>query len=274
MRSLTLILVLLITKSSLSQDFSGRATYKTHHKSSIKLDSTMMASNPGLKAQLEASMKKMFQKTFTLDFTNSESIYKEVQELDGPTAPQLNGVNVVFAAGGGTDVLFKSLKEKRMASKVDLMGKIFLIKDELVNYDWEMTGETKNIGKFTCYKAIFKEEKEQMRLEMNDGELNEEKVEVTITVNAWYTPDIPVSNGPKNYWGLPGLILEVNDGKQTIVCTEVILNSSEIIEIKEPKKGKQVSRKKFEEISRAKSQEMMNRFKSRDGKSIEIKIES
>lgn len=272
MRFLTLILCLSITKSSLSQDFSGRATYKTHHKSSIKLDSTMMASNPGLKAQLEASMKKMFQKTFTLDFTNSESIYKEVQELDGPTAPQLNGVNVVFASGGGTDVLFKSLKEKRMASKVDLMGKIFLIKDELVNYDWEMTGETKNIGKFTCYKAIFKEEKEQMRLEMNDGELNEEKVKVTITINAWYTPDIPVSNGPKNYWGLPGLILEVNDGKQTIVCTEVILNSSETIEIKEPKKGKQVSRKKFEEISRAKSQEMMNRFKSRDGKSIEIKI--
>ena len=41
-----------------------------------------MAANPGIQEQMEAQMRKMFQKTFTLDFTKSESMYEEEQELD------------------------------------------------------------------------------------------------------------------------------------------------------------------------------------------------
>ena len=46
----------------------------------------------------------------------------------------------------------------------------------------------------------------------------------------------------------------------------------EVKEIKEPIKGKIVTRKKFAEISLEKTKEMMNRYRSRDGKGIEIKI--
>ena len=46
----------------------------------------------------------------------------------------------------------------------------------------------------------------------------------------------------------------------------------EVKEIKEPTKGKIVTRKKFAEISLEKTKEMMNRYRSRDGKGIEIKI--
>ena len=67
-------------------------------------------------------------------------------------------------------------------------------------------------------------------------------------------------------------ILEVNDGNETIMCSELVLNPSKTIDIKEPTKGKQVSREKFSEISLEKTKAMMNRFRSRDGKGIEIKI--
>jgi GLPGLI family protein len=43
---------------------------------------------------------------------------------------------------------------------------------------------------------------------MDQWELPKEKV-----VTAWHTPDIPLPHGPGDYWGLPDLILEVNDGK-------------------------------------------------------------
>ena len=46
-----------------------------------------------------------------------------------------------------------------MANKTELMGKVFLIKDNLVTYDWKLTGETKNIGNYTCYKAVFEKRK-------------------------------------------------------------------------------------------------------------------
>ena len=256
-----------------AQKFSGSATYKTHRKSSIELDSTTMAANPGIQKQLEAQMRKMFQKTYILDFTKSESMFKQKQELDGPKVPKSNGAIIMIGGmAGGTDVLYKNIKEKRMANKTDLMGKIFLIKDNLVSYDWELTGETKNIGNYTCYKAVFEKEEESIEIKMIDGEVKEEKGMKKRTIVAWYTPDVPISNGPKNFGGLPGLILEVNDGNETIMCSEIVLNPKEVKEIKEPIKGKIVTRKKFAEISLEKTKEMMNRYRSRDGKGIEIKI--
>ena len=263
----------LITGSMFAQDFSGRATYKTHRKSSFKLDSTTIAANPGIQEQMEAQMRKMFQKTYILDFTKSESMFKQKQELDGPKVPKSNGAIIMIGGmAGGRDVLYKNIKEKRMANKTDLMGKIFLIKDNLVSYDWELTGETKNIGNYTCYKAVFEKEEESVEIKMIDGEVKEEKGMKKRTIVAWYTPDVSISNGPKNFGGLPGLILEVNDGNETIMCSEIVLNPKEVKEIKEPIKGKIVTRKKFAEISLEKTKEMMNRYRSRDGKGIEIKI--
>ena len=273
MKIKTFVLSCLISGTMFAQDFSGRATYKTHRKSSFELDSTTMATNPGIKNQLEAQMRKMFQKTYILDFTKSESMFKQKQELDGPKVPKSNGAIIMIGGmAGGRDVLYKNIKEKRMANKTDLMGKIFLIKDNLVSYDWELTGETKNIGNYTCYKAVFEKEEESVEIKMIDGEVKEEKGMKKRTIVAWYTPDVSISNGPKNFGGLPGLILEVNDGNETIMCSEIVLNPSETIDIKEPTKGKIVTRKKFAEISLEKTKEMMNRYRSRDGKGIEIKI--
>jgi GLPGLI family protein len=257
----------LISGSMFAQDFSGRATYKTHRKSSFELDSTTMAANPGIQEQMEAQMRKMFQKTFTLDFTKSESMYKEEQELDAPKGPSANGGVMVMVMGGdgSSDILYKNISQNRMAHKTELMGKVFLIKDNLVAYDWELTGETKNIGIYTCYKAVYEREEESIEINMIDGEVKEEKVTKKTTLVAWYTTDVPVSNGPNNYGGLPGLILEVNDGDLTIVCSELVLNPKEVKEIKEPVKGKIVARKKFEDIAKEKTKEMMDRYKTRDG---------
>lgn len=257
----------LISGSMFAQDFSGRATYKTHRKSSFELDSTTMAANPGIQEQMEAQMRKMFQKTFTLDFTKSESMYKEEQELDAPKGPSANGgaMVIVMDGNGGSDILYKNILENRTAHKTELMGKVFLIKDNLVAYDWELTGETKNIGNYTCYKAVYEREEESIEINMIDGEVKEEKVTKKTTLVAWYTTDVPVSNGPNNYGGLPGLILEVNDGDLTIVCSELVLNPKKVKEIIEPVKGKIVARKKFEDIAKEKTKEMMDRYKTRDG---------
>ena len=270
----TFMLSCLISGSMFAQDFSGKATYKTHRKSSFELDSTAIAANPGIQEQMEAQMRKMFQKTFTLDFTKSESMYKEEQELEAPKGPSANGGVMVMVMGGNgsSDILYKNISENRMAHKTELMGKVFLIKDNLEAYDWKLTGEAKNIGNYTCYKAVYEKEEEDIQIDMIDGEVKEEKVTKKRTLVVWYTTDVPVSNGPNNYGGLPGLILEVNDGDLTIVCSEIILNPKEVKEIKEPTKGKIVTRKKFAEISLEKTKEMMNRYRSRDGKGIEIKI--
>lgn len=277
MRTKLFILTLLIAGSMSAQDFYGKATYKTHRKSSIKLDSATIARNPGIEDQLKAKMAKMFQRTFILNFNRNESTYKEDAKLEQPqVGAGGNGQVVVMSigGGGGNDVYYKNVKEKRISEKADMMGKTFLIKDEIPDFEWEMTSETKNIGKYTVYKATYTREVENISMTTSDNGDPEEKVTTEMrTTTAWYTPDIPVSNGPREYGGLPGLILEINDGNQTIVCTEIVLNPEDQPKISEPEKGKVVNREKFDQISREKTKEMMENFRGRGNRGgMQIRI--
>jgi GLPGLI family protein len=98
---------------------------------------------------------------------------------------------------------------------------------------------------------------DKVKISIKDGETVKDKSKETIVTTAWCTLQVPVSNGPAIYQGLLGLILEVNDGKKTIVCAEIILNPSKKITVTAPKKGKVVSQKKYTKIQKQKRGEMM-----------------
>jgi GLPGLI family protein len=173
-----------------------------------------------------------------------------------------------FGGSGKTGIYYKNIQEKRFVNQTEIMGKRFLVKDSLPDYSWELSSETKNIGNYTCYKATYSKEVENKNITFKDGDSVESIKKETIVTTAWYTPQIPVSNGPETYQGLPGLILEINDGKMVFVCTEIILNSSEKNNILEPTKGKMVSQNKFIKIQKEKSDELMEKFKGRNGLDI------
>lgn len=270
-------ILLLVSSTIFGQSFQGKATYKTHRKFDLKIDNGKGAPKSDLQKQLHEQLKKQFQKTYTLNFNKSESTYKQNEELSSPQV-QSGGVQIqIMGNGGGTDILYKNIAEKRYVNKTEISGKRFLIKDKLQDYGWEMTGETKNIGNYTCYKATRKREETRRSFTMTDGKREEKKEKVTVETVAWYTPEIPLSNGPSEFWGLPGLILEIQDGKLTIVCTEIVLNPKEKVVIKEPTKGKKVTQEKFDKIMEERSKEMMERFKNRrkskDGNSFSIEIQ-
>jgi GLPGLI family protein len=77
-------------------------------------------------------------------------------------------------------------------------------------------------------------------------------------VEAWYTLQIPVSHGPAEYWGLPGLILEVSAGNTTMLCSKVVMNPKETIKIEAPDKGKEITKMEYQSTIRSKMQEMMD----------------
>ena len=277
MKKSVTILCLLITSSLLAQNFQGKAVYKTHRKMDFKIGgqegSTMSDER---KAQMNAMLMKQFQKTFVLTFDKNSSVYKEEKKLNAPVAMPKSGVNVmVMGSGGGNDIVYKNTKENRFVNKTEIMGKLFLIKDKLPKYDWVLSSETKSIGVYTCYKATYTRQEERTSMSVEDGKVTEKKEKVDVVTTAWYTPQIPVSNGPGDYNGLPGLILEIKEGGQTIICSEIVLNPTDKIVIEEPKKGKKVSQKQYEKIMAKKSKEMMESFKSRrnnKGNSIKIRI--
>jgi len=85
-----------------------------------------------------------------------------------------------------------------------------------------------------------------------------------VEVVAWYTMQIPVNQGPADYWGLPGLILEVSSGRTTILCSKIVMNPAEKEEIERPTKGKEVTRKEYNEIIKKKMEEMREMYGGRN----------
>jgi GLPGLI family protein len=283
-----------------AQEFQGMAVYES--KTSTSDFKTRMEGNknmtPDMQKMIEDRMKKMFEKTFILNFNKSASIYKEEEKLEAPTQGGGNGgggMRMMSSMMGGGGTNYKNVKQKTYSVDKEFMGKEFLIKDSLPNYAWKMESETKLIGGYTCFKATTvrpvsqsdfrnfrtkkekKEQKEEVKTDagavkedsapkktnfMEDFELPKE-----VTITAWYSPEIPISQGPENYWGLPGLILEVNDGKTIILCSKIVLNSKEKAEIKESTNGKVISQKDYDETVVKKMEEFrqMNQGKGGNG---------
>ncbi|OUR92623.1 GLPGLI family protein [Flavobacteriales bacterium 34_180_T64] len=273
---LTVALLFIVTSVS-AQEFQGVATYKSKRKIDIKLDSTQV--DTGMHQRMMEMLKKQFEKTYILSFNKEESIYKEEESLG---APQPQGMVMVMVETGGSDVMYKNTKEERFTNQNESFSKLFLIKDKLEKIEWELGSETKNIGDYTCYKATMKREIEDVESGMSfngDKDLSsdpdEEPKMKEITITAWYTPQIAVNNGPGNYFGLPGLILEVNDGSETVICSKIVLNPEKKVEITEPTKGKVLTQVAYDKIMDKKMKEMEEQYNSDrggDGQSFEIRI--
>jgi GLPGLI family protein len=272
---------------SAQKEFQGLAVYES--KTSTSEMSKRMDGNkemtPELKKMIEQRMKNMFEKTFVLNFDRSSSIYKEEEKLEAPGTGGNMRMMSSMMGGGGT--YYKNVKEKVYSVDKEFMGKEFLIKDALPTLEWKMESETRQIGGYTCYKATAVKPvdasdfrnmraKDEAKVEDSKDEKKTEKPQSTnfmdgfeipkeVIITAWYTPEIPVNQGPEGYWGLPGLILEVNDGKTIILCSKVVMNAKEKVEIKAPNKGKEVTQKEYDEIVTAKMKEMQEMRRSGNG---------
>lgn len=268
-----------------AQEFQGMAVYES--KTSTSEMKTRLEGNknmtPDMQKMIEERMKKMFEKTFILNFNKTASTYKEEEKLEA--SAQGGGFRMMssFAGGGGT--YYKNVKDKQYSNDKEFMGKEFMVKDSLTSLNWKMEAETRVIGGYTCYKATaikkpsatdfrnMRPRKEQNEVKDGTKPAEEKKtnfldaVEVPkeIVITAWYTPEIPVSQGPEGYWGLPGLILEVNDGRTTILCSKVVLNPKDKVEIKPITKGKVVSQKEYDDAVMKKMEEWREMNQGRGG---------
>lgn len=134
-----ILILLFMIESLFAQDFQGIVTYKTNRKMDLNMEDSKM--NADMQKQLQEMLKKQFQKEFRLNFNTTESVYREEENLGAPQPA--SGVQIVVAGSGASNILYKNIKEKRFARKQDMMGKLFLVKDNLEKLDWKLEDETK-----------------------------------------------------------------------------------------------------------------------------------
>ena len=288
MKKITYILLALFgALTANAQDFQGMAVYES--KTTLPDMSKMGAPGgrditPEMRKQIEERMKKALEKTFTLRFDKTASVYEEEEKLDAP-GQDGGGMRMMASFMGGGGKHFKNVKEKRYVIEKEVFGKEFLIDDTLPKLTWKMESETKKIGNYTCYKATAvipasKSDFRNLRLKKDDAKKDDTKkadkpkstnfmdqmeMPKDVTITAWYSPEIPINQGPENYWGLPGLILEVTDGRTILLCSKVVLNTKEKAEIKAPTKGKKVTQAEFDDLVVKKMEEMRQMYQGQGG---------
>jgi GLPGLI family protein len=268
-----------------AQNFAGQAFYQS--KTTVDMDNFgREGMSEDMKKQIMARMKSFLEKTYILTFNGSESLYKEEASLDVETQGRGWGMMMASATPG---IQYKNLEDSAFVQAQDFFGKSFLIKDAIPALEWEITDETKMIGAYLAIKAravkqvkandfsmlrrrdrraqdADKDKEKQKSDSLKTDPIDELEMPKTIEVTAWFTPQIPLGHGPGEYAGLPGLILELNADRTTLLCSKIVMNPKDLPSIEAPSKGTVVTQDEFEGIVKEKTQEMRDNWRNRSGR--------
>jgi len=288
MKRILLWSLLLCTTSIFAQNFQGKAYYQSKTTMDTNWGGREMSEEQ--KKRISERMKSFLEKVYILDFGRTASVYKEEEKIEAPGQGGRGGFGSMMMGSFSQGTQYKDVQKGVTMESKEFFGKQFLIKDSLPKLQWKMEGETKQIGKYLCFKATAvkkvdeldfssmrrrgrnddedktAEEKKQDSIKAANDPFSQVDIPKEILVTAWYTLDIPVNQGPGEYWGLPGLILEINADRTTILCSKIVMNPEEKDPIEAPTKGKEVTRKEYNEIVKMKMEEMRNMYRGRGGR--------
>src|SRR5690554_3949013 len=282
MKIYTTLFLLIFSLTGFAQNFSGQAFYES--KTTVDLDAfgNNRELTDDMKKMIAERMKSMLEKTYILTFNKDESIYKEEEKLD---ANPMGGGFRMMMGSFTPGPQYKNLKTGVLLEENEFFGKQFLVTDSIKTLDWQITKESKTIGQYIAFKATAikkvdpndysmarpkkKDEKENAEVKNDSTTIQDpmEMIEIPeeIEVTAWFTPQIPVSNGPGEYARLPGLILELNVYRTTLLCSKIVMNPKDAEKIEPPKKGKEVTREEYNKIVKEKTDELRENFQNRGG---------
>mgnify|MGYP000229920420 CR=1 FL=1 len=252
MKKLALIL-LFMPALAMAQIKSGKIVFEEKVNVEMDLEGEGIPDDPEMAEMIKKLHDQASRSKKVLIFNQEETLYRDFDaKADGSASWTSDDGNqeLQIMVMRPTAQVYRNLTENKLTEQQDLWGKKFIIDEKPEKRKWKITGEQAMMAGYQCQQAVY------------------EKDSTKILV--WFTPQIPVSAGPQNYGGLPGMILrmDVNDGELIIEAKSI---SEEAEEIEKPKGGKKVSREEFIKIRESKIKEMQEM--SGGGKRIEIDID-
>ncbi|NNE14782.1 MAG: GLPGLI family protein [Saprospiraceae bacterium] len=241
MKNSFIIILLLTVSYAFAQNQEGQITYEDKRNIHKTLPPEMEALKDRI-PEFRTSEKILY-------FNSEEAVYKGVvkekkkdEEFRGERRRRGR-----WNRDNNASVYYTNFNDNQSVDSRDFFGKKFLIEGVRDSKKWKMTGDQKQVGDYICQKATFKDS------------LN--------SIVVWFTPMIPVSTGPDDFFGLPGVILhvDINDGERLITAQNVELKTFEESVISRPSEGKQISQQEFETMREDKMKEMEQMRAGRGG---------
>ena len=209
---------------------SGEITYKKTIKFPIPKTKTVY-----YEKELKSINNSLDKLKYELKFNSTISYF----DLEKSMSLDIEKIHrKAISKGKGKESFYTDIKTKTCIEINKLGGETFLVHNLKPNF--ELSKETKIINGYTCYKATTSETAHLSKLNIGmKDEINE--------IIAWYTMEVPIQFGPLNFFGLPGLILELQYSNTTYTVVDMNF-SNKSIEINKPFKGKKVTAEEFEEL--------------------------
>jgi GLPGLI family protein len=132
--------------------------------------------------------------------------------------------------------VYYNIDKNQKIEKREFMTRYFILETEIEAKAWKIGTERKKILDYICMSA-------ELNIEGQD-------------VKAWFTPQIPISVGPEQYSGLPGLVMAVEKNGVTIyLATSVELTEPPKEDLAKPKEGSKVTQEELDKIIEEKIKE-------------------
>ncbi|GAB2770514.1 GLPGLI family protein [Rhabdobacter roseus] len=221
-----LIRILLFTLSTLpvwAQPVEGVVTYER-----VQYWTKINARLPFLSQEEKDRMKMTwgssdgYKEKTVLYFNENQSKYTKNTEATGG-----------YSWSKEEDIFYRDFANGTQKSLLAMLGKTYLLDDSLPEPHWKIMNQIKDISGHVCMLAV-----------MDDTVRKQ-------TIKAWFADDIPVMAGPEKFFGLPGLILEVdvNDGDAIITAIKVEMKPvTEEIKLPKKLKGKKLTNAQYESL--------------------------
>lgn len=147
----------------------------------------------------KGSEKEINSLEFILEYDGNKSLFKSIKKLEQDNEKMGSKIGKIIAAYD--NVYFKNKSSNLNIEELSLGGKRYFISKPFDRYKWELTDQVKQIQSNICYLA---------KSDYNG-----------LNVFAWYCPNLPYAIGPRDYGGLPGLILELQVGKLVFLANKI-----------------------------------------------------
>ena len=179
-------------------------TLTVHYRVTYHSQSPDLFAEAGLNEEMRSNLARAYKDvvmTYRLIYENGESDFRVLLPEKKQTIVFMGqDIDPFSGLEEGRNYLYKNHKENLSLNVTTFFGKDHIIRDSLSAGSFlVIQDQVKEILGFECRKAI-----------SEDG-----KTEI------WFTPHIPVRNEPF-VCGLPGLILEYDDGRQCYSATDIV----------------------------------------------------
>lgn len=114
-----------------------------------------------------------------------------------------------------------------------IMSKGYLIEDTLLIPKWRILNDLKEVAGHVCMKATLTDTVRKQ------------------TIVAWFAQDLPHKGGPESFFGLPGMILEIDVNDGAMILTADLIEMKKLTNELDPPaklKGKKIKQADYEKL--------------------------